>query len=349
MLSTDSIQDSLASYTPEETFFKNFYETNHLYFPLEYYPPNVSDNDALVKMASAFFHEKAFSLPEKLQEDQFFNKTAQIHLVRHNRYMYSVDHSHSFYEILYVLNGSCLNVVDGQALPLRTGDVCVIPPDVIHSISVNSDSLILNILLRESTFTEVFSSFLVSSSVLADFFKEIIYSSRYKKYLLFHTFQDQEIQNQILQMYGEQLQNQPYSEQIMTGQLFIFLGKLLQKHENSVEYPTSYANRISSVPQITNYIRQNCRNVTLESCGKAFHFSPQYISALLTKYTGKNFSTLRTEARMRLASQLLIESSVSIQELGHVLGYSDPDYFMKVFKKYYSCTPSIYRNLHKHL
>ena len=212
---------------------------------------------------------------------------------------------------------------------------------------MNSDSIVLNILLRASSFTDAFSSLLKNASILSDFFNEIVYSNTYKQYLLFRTGEDEQIQHQVLEMYTEQENKQPYFESILNGQLISFLGRLLQHHETSVEYPDSYIERFSIVPKITSYIRQNCSDVTLNFCAETFHFNPQYLSSLLKKHTGKSFSSLLTEARMERASILLLESSISIQELGSLLGYSDSAYFMKVFKKHFGPTPSSYRKSRK--
>ena len=83
----------------------------------------------------------------------------------------------------------------------------------------------------------------------------------------------------ILEMFAEQENQLPYYENILNGSLVSFLGKLLQRHEASVEYPDSYMERFSSVPRITSHIRRHCTEITLESCAVPFTSTPS-ISAV---------------------------------------------------------------------
>ena len=46
---------------------------------------------------------------------------------------------------------------------------------------------------------------------------------------------------------------------------------------------------------------------------------------------------------MEKASQLLENKDLTIREISELTGYDDLIYFSKVFKKYYSLTPSQYR------
>lgn len=344
MLTARTLWESMLSCSELELHLKAYYDSTGQYCPPEQYP-RISGHgwEVLPESGTSRSHMAASPMLSELPEDLYFRNSLQVRILRHFRYMYTPDHSHAFFEMIYVLKGSCSNQVDGLGLPLSEGDICIIPPRVIHSIAADGEAVILNVLLRASTFTETFSSLLKNTSILSEFFNEIVYSSTYKKYLLFRTGQDCQLVSMILEMFAEQENQLPYYENILNGSLVSFLGKLLQRHEASVEYPDSYMERFSSVPRITSHIRRHCTEITLESCARTFHFNPQYLSSLLKKHTGKTFSTLLAEARMERAALLLRESDISIHELGTFLGYSDSAYFMKVFKKHYGCTPSDYR------
>lgn len=343
MFTTISLWNYFQEKTELEIFLERFYKQHGQYFPLEYYPPCHNDAE-LFQLVCHFFEEhKKYPHPEELSEEKFFPGEIQVQLERHYRYMYSVLHMHAFYEMVYVLQGECQHEVDNQAMLLQKGDLCIIPPEVAHSVTVNSDSIVINILLRASSFTEQFSGLLRKIPVLSEFFHEIIYSDIYKRYLLFHTGEDELLFEQVLEMYVEQENKAPCYESILNGQFVVFLGKLLQRHQASVEYPQNYAERFSVIPQIISYIHQNCCNITLQSCAEAYHFNPQYLSRILKKETGKSFSSILMEEKMQKAGGLLRESSLSVRQTSELLGFADSSYFMKVFKKYFGCTPSVYR------
>ena len=67
---------------------------------------------------------------------------------------------------------------------MRTGDICIMAPDVTHSLSAfHDEDYIINILIRKSTFEQSFFGLLDSDTILSDFFKRPFI--RLQK---FHTF-----------------------------------------------------------------------------------------------------------------------------------------------------------------
>ncbi|MGK7393727.1 MAG: hybrid sensor histidine kinase/response regulator transcription factor [Candidatus Cyclobacteriaceae bacterium M3_2C_046] len=51
--------------------------------------------------------------------------------------------------------------------------------------------------------------------------------------------------------------------------------------------------------------------------------------------------------RLKRAAQLLKKSKLTISEITYQVGFNDPQYFSKCFKKQYKTTPSVYANLHQ--
>lgn len=72
-----------------------------------------------------------------------------------------------------------------------------------------------------------------------------------------------------------------------------------------------------------------------------------YLFRLLKKETGTSISGYLTTVRIRRACELLAESRLSIKSLSYSVGYHDPLYFSKIFKKVTSYTPSQYRKVYR--
>lgn len=68
-----------------------------------------------------------------------------------------------------------------------------------------------------------------------------------------------------------------------------------------------------------------------------------YLFRLFKKETGTSISGYLTAFRIQRACALLADSQLSIKSLSYSVGYHDPLYFSKVFKKATSYTPSQYR------
>lgn len=87
---------------------------------------------------------------------------------------------------------------------MRTGDICIMAPDVTHSLSAfHDEDYIINILIRKSTFEQSFFGLLDSDTILSDFFKRTFYQTSEIPYLLFHSENDPVLTDLIERAYAE--------------------------------------------------------------------------------------------------------------------------------------------------
>lgn len=83
--------------------------------------------------------------------------------------------------------------------------------------------------------------------------------------------------------------------------------------------------------------------VSLESVARHFHVSPNYLSALVRKETGKTYQQHVIEAKMRVAKQLLDDTRMHIEEISRAVGYENYISFYNMFRRMEGRTPSAYR------
>ena len=101
---------------------------------------------------------------------------------------------------------------------------------------------------------------------------------------------------------------------------------------------------VSIIEKAKSYIRDSYRkDISLDEVSREVDISPYYFSKLFKQETGGNFIEYLTEVRLRNARELLKDSQLSIKEICGESGYSDPNYFSRIFKKYEGVTPSEFR------
>ena len=59
--------------------------------------------------------------------------------------------------------------------------------------------------------------------------------------------------------------------------------------------------------------------------------------------TGSGLSSYITEVRVNAAKELLLNSSLTIQEISDACGYNNEKYFYQIFKKATNLTPTQYQ------
>ena len=93
------------------------------------------------------------------------------------------------------------------------------------------------------------------------------------------------------------------------------------------------------------YIREHfSEEISLEEVSQAVNISPFYFSRLFKHETGKNFIEFLNDTRMQKAKEYLVDPMYSIKEICHKCGYSDPNYFSRIFRKYEGISPSEWRS-----
>lgn len=85
-------------------------------------------------------------------------------------------------------------------------------------------------------------------------------------------------------------------------------------------------------------------DVALEAAAESMGMSPFYFSRQVKAATGQTFLELFTGYRIEKAKQRLLDTEMSVSEVGRSVGYPDSNYFTKVFKRAVGCTPTIYRS-----
>lgn len=100
----------------------------------------------------------------------------------------------------------------------------------------------------------------------------------------------------------------------------------------------------SIISKAKTYIDQNfLRELTLDEVSRSVNISPYYFSKLFKEESGENFIEYLTRVRITRAKELLKNPELSIKEICVMSGYSDPNYFSRIFKKQEDLTPSEYR------
>jgi len=92
------------------------------------------------------------------------------------------------------------------------------------------------------------------------------------------------------------------------------------------------------------YILENYnKEISLDDVSREVDISPYYFSKLFKEETGQNFIEYLTEIRIEKAKELLLQSSLSMKEICAQVGYADPNYFSRTFKKNVGVTPTEYK------
>ena len=341
------IAKQLNEFNEDELFYRDYYEAGKNSENLKRFLAAVDLEDAI---------RRHLVIPELLPEiisyemddSKYFedgsNKTVIIS--KHNRYSPAV-YEHDFFEIVFVYSGQCEPTIGLDRKKFSAGDLIFVAPGVYHTMEVFDDeSIILNILLRKGTFYQVFGSLMHGHSLIGEFFSGGLYKSEQIRYLVFHKGNRElrSAQGRALVLYMEQMNRDPFSDQMMIGLVITFIAKTMRDDMDVME--SSYSDNKSAGKddlRIMRYIQNHLADVTLADTADHFGFSVSYCSRLIKSATGQNFNDWKRTLRVRKAEEILKGTRMPIAEIGAELGFENPESFIRAFKKECGMTPAKYR------
>lgn len=117
------------------------------------------------------------------------------------------------------------------------------------------------------------------------------------------------------------------------------LGGKQEKEKDSGKIPNLF------VQKAADYIKLNySEKISIKEIADQLYLSPNYLSELFKKHTGKTISEYLTEYRLEKACQLLDHAEYRVGDVSGMIGIHDGRYFSNMFKKKYGMTPTEYRN-----
>lgn len=127
-----------------------------------------------------------------------------------------------------------------------------------------------------------------------------------------------------------------YLQEEVVREYCYHINQLIEAHYSPIVLSTLY------------YLRRNSREAcTLSEIAAELDVPSSTLSTKFRKETGQTISAMLNSIRMQNAARMLAGSTTPIQQIAETVGILDANYFIKVFKKEFSMTPSQYRHSHQ--
>lgn len=267
----------------------------------------------------------------------------------HDRYYPISLHSHSFFEIVFLVRGKCLHRVGDDMVEMKQGDVVIVPPRTLHSVfSFSDENIIFNMPISSDTFEQNFLSLLVSQNILGEFFRKTLYSKEDRKsYFIIRTGDYFLGDNILADIWQEMNSELPYQREMLSTLVKLLFLHLLRYYSDSMFMAMIDTDNSEAIVEMMSYIQKNFRDITVEKLSEKFRYSKRQIFRLIQRYASTTLGKLQQDLRMKHAARLLTSGDLTVEQIAADCGYNSANHFYSVFKKTYGITPLDYRNKHR--
>ena len=233
-------------------------------------------------------------------------------------------HTHDFIELVYIYAGAGQHCIGGKNYGVSKGTL-LFKPEFMSTELLNSETIFE--IFRLSLFDEFQSEFENEPPIVRFEGREII-----------------EIENIIEVMMDEINGKKMGYRSILKGYMQVVFAMLLRKLKSQDGEHTASRYLGNITPEILKYIDDNYReHLTLSELAEKCFYNPSYFSRIFKACFGRTFKAYIQEKRIAEASRLLLETSLSIEEIGSRVGYADKKQFYKTFKELTGNTPNAMR------
>ena len=254
-------------------------------------------------------------------------------------------HNHTYFELIYVYKGNCINRFQDHEIELHQGDILLLNPNVLHALYVMEPTdYVFNLMLSKKLFETSMMSLLSDNKFLSEFFFNYLYQmNQTRDYIYFPTHHNPSIDETVTGIIYEYINKQPFYIKIMESGLSMLFGLLTRQYAFDHHIENHIRSKTAVLPDMIAYINEHYKDITLNELEQQFSYSSNYISKFLKKHTGQSFSELVCKFRLDHACELLQNTNLNMSEIAEIVGFSDSHYFNKVFKKRFGIAPSQYR------
>ena len=251
-----------------------------------------------------------------------------------------VVHSHQFYEIFYILEGSISHTLNGQTKVLHTGDMVFLNLDDVHFFNREDGNTCKH---RDIIiYTDFFESI---CSFMGEDFREAYNKNLLSKTLTLSLPQMEDYEHRITNAILTSSMNSEYRLASTRALCISILNHLVEERirHNDAYYPMWFRELLGRF-HMNEYLR-----VVLDDILEPFHFNKSYLCRRFRQYTGYTMTEYLNKIRLQQAAFQLQYTDNTILSVCNNVGFSSVSYFNKLFKQTYGTSPKAFRKKLPHL
>ncbi|MFA8434892.1 MAG: helix-turn-helix domain-containing protein [Marinifilaceae bacterium] len=252
------------------------------------------------------------------------------------------DHMHDYYSIFWIRKGEAIHATEYVEYTLRENSILFVPPGLKHRFVMNGhcegDIIIFN---------ETF--FAIKENETGSFSNSTLFSNPDFRSVISLDEGDVDVFDGLTRLLKREFrQNDKFRHDILFHQLKLFMleARRLYDQQHDPDTPLDEEHPGSVIIRFKQLIDANYREKkNVSSYADLLNLRATCLNEITKKTTGITAGELIRNRVIKEAKKMLYASDMNTKEIAYDLGFQDPAYFSRFFKKYTNQTLSEFRSL----
>lgn len=256
-------------------------------------------------------------------------------------------HNHTYHEIIFIIAGSGVHNINGNAFKYKRNDIFLLGPEDYHSFKITSRTKYCYIRFIDSFMKDGGHE---KNKRWQQTMKLLLHSRFQSRGSIVQNHHDKKKLFNLLSVLIEEYDhhNNDGFEIIRDGIMKTIM-TILERNMRKQALPSGHATT-SPIENIVAYIRQNIYNsdtLRLDYLCTKFNYAPNYLSIYFKRHTGEPLKQYIINYKIKLIETRLLYSQAALAEIADEFGFTDESHLCKQFKKYTGLSPGDFRKQRK--
>ena len=275
-------------------------------------------------------------------EDRIFTMTKICDFEDEDRIENQLPHLHDFYSIFWIKDGQAVHATDFVEYVIEKDTLLFVPPGLKHRLVLDHQVGGYSIL-----FNEEFARYNRTNYTPLKKY-ELFNNPEFKSMIRIDGEAKTKFNGIIDLMFAEVQQRDSYSEDVIFNLLHLFLVESRRMFETQyhTKTQTEESKDISSVIRFKELVEDNyIKEKSVSAYAEMLDMNPSCLNEIAKKSTGITAGEIIRNRIIEETKQKLFASDKSGKEIAYELGFDDPSYFSRFFKKYTGHTLKDFREI----
>jgi AraC-like DNA-binding protein len=265
------------------------------------------------------------------------------------------EHTNPYFEIMMVTEGPIFLQLEGRCLELKSGECIILKPWELHTawkltheqagffwVQFTAAPSLIEGSLQEMN-TPLLDTMLEKSrqELRTDAPGEVEYlflprqCQPVRRFELLNLFEKLHYEVEHPQGYFR------YRCSLLLGQILHLIAEdMLNQSHGPTQVPASF----NIYRQLVNYLNENYnKEIVRDNIERLLSRNYEYLCQVFKKYAGISMFTYVHHLRIQRAKYLLLNTNLEIKQIAESVGFQDPYYFSRLFKRFEHCSPTDFR------